>query len=213
MKTISGIIAGHDPGGNNAHGFALLQIKDGKPESIITKTLYTAESVIGELLAHDVIGLGVDTLSCWCTGRSGWRSADLWLRDKYPEVRGSVVNPNNLSGSMALNGMSVLIEARKRWPMVAISETHPKVLYYALVGRKHDYDNNPAHMDDFLSAALNGIELQTSNDHEWDAAISAYATMMGLTGAWENDLHELQAENDCRTVHPCGETYYFWPND
>ena len=55
--------------------------------------------------------------------------------------------------------------------------------------------------------------MRTSNDHEWDAAISAYALLMGITGAWKTDLHELQPEDNCRIVKPCGKTFYYWPND
>ena len=57
-------------------------------------------------------GIGVNTLTAWSTGRAGWRPADRWLRYRYPEVRNSVASPNSLFGSMALNGMSVLMSLR-----------------------------------------------------------------------------------------------------
>jgi len=105
---------GYDPGGNNSHGFALLRIKDNVAIEVEIKTLDTAESILAQISNRDVIGVGVDTLSCWCTGDCGWRPADIWLRKKYPEVRNSVMSPNTLSGSMGINGMLVLIEALKK---------------------------------------------------------------------------------------------------
>ena len=133
MTEINGTIAGYDPGGNNKNGFAVLEIQNGKPVNITIRTLTTSEAVINEIIIiKNIIGLGVDTLSCWSTGNGGWRPADKWLRKKYPEVKNSIIPPNFLSGSMSINGMSVLIEAANISNGITLSETHPKVLYYAL---------------------------------------------------------------------------------
>jgi len=102
MENLTGTLVGYDPGGNGANGFALLKIKDSKPTSISITTLSNVESVINEIKINNIIGLGVDTLSCWSTGHSGWRPADWWLRRKYPEVQNSVMSPNTLSGSMGI---------------------------------------------------------------------------------------------------------------
>ncbi len=209
MSKINGTIVGYDPGGNNSNGLALLTIIDNMATDIVIKTLDNAESILSQISNSDIIGLGVDTLSCWCTGDSGWRPADIWLREKYPEVRNSVMSPNTLSGSMGVNGMSVLIEASRINKDIAISETHPKVLYYALTKRKYNYKTNCLDMDLFLSQEI-GIPIKTNNDHEWDAVISAYALLNGLLGLWPRDLHELPANNG-RIVNPCGRTAYYWP--
>lgn len=213
MKKIDGTIAGYDPGGNGSNGFAILRICDGKPACISVMTLSNAEAVINEVRKNSILGLGVDTLSCWCTGDSGWRPADIWLRKRYPAVRNSIMSPNTLSGSMGINGMSVLIEIASSYSNVTLSETHPKVLYYALTKQKYDYHESHDEMDSFLSNVLGGLKIRTSNDNEWDAAISAYALLMGMSGAWKNDLHELQSKDNCRIVNPCGKTLYYWPND
>jgi hypothetical protein len=212
MVKLNGTIAGYDPGGNDKNGFALLRIKDNKPTSISISTLPNAEAVIQEIQVNDVIGLGVDTLSCWSTGHSGWRPADLWLRQKYQTVLLSVMSPNTLSGSMGINGMAVLIEAAQKSTSIVLSETHPKVLYYALTEQKYNYSENSEKMDSFLSAKLGGLSIKTTNDHEWDAAISAYALFMGMTGGWENDLHKLPLAEKCRIIRPCGPTFYYWPD-
>jgi hypothetical protein len=213
---VSETFVGYDPGGNRAHGLAELQVADGKPISIISRTLRSAEEVIAglEVLAS-VSALGVDTLSCWSTGGGGWRPADRWLREQkqYEKVRNSVTTPNGLFGSMSLNGMAVLVESRRKFPNVMITETHPKVLYFALSGKTHDYKSRKSEMDAFLSDKL-GIprsHFTIGDEHQWDAALSALAAHAGLRGLWRRDLHELAPVKGERLVRPCGATHYYWP--
>ena len=170
---------------------------------------------IGERGARDrdlssVIALGVDTLTCWGTGASGWRPADRWLRKQYKTVQSSVMTPNGLFGSMGLNGMSVLIVARGRSVDVPITETHPEVLYWHMCRQKYDYEHSKAEMDATLSRTL-GTSVAPATEHEWDAALSAFAALEGLTGRWPRDLHKLSVGADERLITPCGDTNYFWP--
>ena len=111
---------------------------------------------------------------------------------------------------MGLNGMGVLIAARRRFADVSITETHPKVLYWQLSGKKYDYETSRTGMDAVLANAL-GISVAPATDHEWDAAISAFAVLEGITGRWTHDLHELPIIEGKRLVTPCGRTRYFWP--
>jgi len=111
---------------------------------------------------------------------------------------------------MGLNGMSVLIALRSSRPDLVVTETHPKVLYNALVGEKYNYASNHDAMDRFLSGALS-TEITTNNDHEWDAVVSVYAVLQGLKGEWETDLHLLPCSENERLIQPCGETNYWWP--
>jgi hypothetical protein len=92
-----------------------------------------------------------------------------------------------------------------------ITETHPKVLYWALEGRKYDYKSNSAQMDSKLSRRL-GIEIHTSNDHEWDAAVSALAALRGMSGDWPHDLFLEEEADGARLVRPCGPVHYWWPD-
>lgn len=208
---LEGTIVGYDPGGNDAHGLALAKFHKGELESIELGTYRTADSVLAAISNHpDTIAIGIDTLTCWSTGASGWRPADRWLKKQYPEITHSIASANSLFGSMGLNGMSVLIEARSQFPDINVSETHPKVLYFELCGRKYDYRNNQRQMDIFLGGSL-GTEIHTENDHEWDAAISVHAVCCGLTGHWRKDLHSLDVEPNERLVTPCGVTQYWWP--
>jgi len=211
--TLNGTIIGYDPGGNSSHGVAKFTFRNGNliHHSVITlKTAFEVIKYVGEI--EDLIALGVDTLTCWSTGESGWRPADRWLRNKYKVIGNSIASANSLFGSMGLNGMSVLISLRKKLPNLLISETHPKVLYYALSQQKYDYKDNHPSMDAYLSALFDEI-VDTNNDHEWDAAISVYAVMKGFVDQWHIDLHQLPTRNDESIIMPCGETKYWWPEE
>jgi len=212
-KSISGQILGYDPGGNNRHGVALLSVDEGKIcEVHLLKTFRTLEQVVRTIEKFwPFVGLGIDTLTCWSTGKSGWRPADHWLRNNYPEVMNSIVAPNALRGSMALNGMSVITLVRKLSSDLFITETHPKVLFWCLTRQRHDYVNLKKRMDKNLVDFL-GNHIETANEHEWDAALSAYAAFKSITRGWTRDLHKLPIRDDERLLFPCGQTCFFWPD-
>lgn len=186
-----------------------------------------------------VQGLGIDTLTYWSSGRSGLRKADEMLRHVFDPVlkeehrkrqgtgaekpfRSSVVALNSLYGSMSVNGMFVLRKLRKSSERAGsssdpwITETHPKVLYFALSGEKYDYYNRREEMNGWLAKEMNmrldGVEESelTKNDHEWDAVISAWAANQGRTGRWETNLvaHKDSANLD----FPAGCVDYRWPH-
>lgn len=209
---VSGVIIGYDPGGNDAHGVAMLRVEGGVPISLQTGTAACADEVMQRVeQALPLIAIGVDTLTCWSSGASGWRPADRWLRSRYPEVQNSVVTPNGLYGSMGLNGMAVLIEARRLQPNLLITETHPKMLHWGLSkGVRYNYRNDHARMNDLLAVAI-GVDVAPNNEHEWDAAISAFAALEGVGGHWTNDLHARPTSASERLIWPCGKTHYYWP--
>lgn len=216
----TGSILGYDPGGKNAHGVALFSFKEGKLMTQKIETVNTSEEVLTFIEnepALDLTAIGIDTLTCWFTGKSGWRPADLFLRSHYKSIIHSITSPNSLFGSMGINGMAVLIALKSSHPDLVISETHPKVLYYALSNQKYNYSNNAAAMDKLLSELFNA-KITTQNDHEWDAVLSIYAALKGITQEWTQDLHnpEIDSKTDPeitgRYIKPCGDSSYWWPN-
>lgn len=208
----SGEVLGYDPGGDGTHGIAVLTVADAAVVSVQTRTLATAEEVIDQgASSRCLLAIGIDTLTCWSTGRCGWRPADRWLRKKYPIALKSVVSPNGLYGSMGLNGMAVLIAVRAYHPDAEITETHPKVLYCHLAGRKYNWDANSEGMTQSLGNWLS-YDLKVSCEHEWDAVLSGYAALQGLTRRWETDLHELGVGSGERLIRPAGDTHYYWPS-
>ena len=210
---MTGTLVGYDPGGNRSHGLALLAIVDGVPHALEVTTCADVEVALRRVeKAGSLLGVGVDTLTCWSTGPSGWRPADRWLRARYPPVQRSVASPNTLYGSMSLSGMAFLLALRARQPGLPVTEAHPKVLYHALTGRRHAYAAEARAMDTLAANAL-GVDVQTANDHEWDAAASALTALSMLRGTWALDLHKLLPADGERIVMPAGPTAYAWPDD
>lgn len=208
---ITGTIIGYDPGGNKHHGLTRLVIENGSIREGTTQSLDNVGQVIKIAQEESsLIAVGVDTLTCWSTGASGWRPADLWLKQKYREIQNSIISPNGLYGSMALNGMALLVSLRNQRPELFITETHPKVLFWFLEREKYDYENKKNLMDKTLMNNL-GVRISPANNHEWDSAISAFVALQSVKGIWKHDLHEMPMASEERLVSPCGATHYFWP--
>lgn len=204
-------IAGHDPGGDGSHGVATIRIDEGVPASIQTDTLRTTEQVI-ELFAAlpSLEAIGIDTLTCWSTGPSGWRPADRWLRQKYSAVSNSIASPNSLFGSMGLNGMAVLLALKQQHPELFVTETHPKVLCWHLANKKYAYQAMKQEMDALLGEMLT-LERAPGTEHEWDAGLSAVVALRAVRGAWRRDLHSMPTVTGERLIWPAGVTSYSWP--
>jgi hypothetical protein len=139
---VSRITFGYDPGGAGANGLAIIKQS---PKSTFVQT-YTVDCVNAAIdwLSNQVNGdcldaAGIDTFLSWATSRSGWRPMDDWLRTQYSAVRGSVFSSNSAAGSMAVQGIALAHRLRGIWQSVTLNETHPKVLYFALTGRKYLY--------------------------------------------------------------------------
>ena len=208
---INGKIVGYDPGGNGSHGVASLLVANNQPIQLSFKTVRNAEAALHWLALEGLpLAAGIDALTILSTGDSGWRPADRWLREQYPGVQNSVVSPNSLYGSMALNGLATMVSLRRACNDVVISETHPKVLYFRLSGIKYDYAARRNAMNAHLAQWL-GVAANTATEHEWDASISCYAVFQGLAGRWATDLHKLPPGHGESLVQPGGPSHYYWP--
>lgn len=209
---MTGTLVGYDPGGNGKHGVARATVRGGEIVKVTTETLDDVEDVIASILdIRTPLGLGVDTLTCWATGPSGWRPADCWLRGHYRDVQHSVASPNSLYGAMSLSGMAVLVAVRQAFPDVFVTETHPKVLYYARFKEHYDYNGPNISVMNARLRQLLAVHVAPHNEHEWDAAMSILSVVRGLAGTWQRDLHALPTASDERLVQPCGRTAYMWP--
>ncbi len=109
--------------------------------------------------------------------------------------------------------MGVLRVIRAEQPSVLVTEAHPKVLYFALSGIKHDWSGGHQQMNQWLAGQLGVGSLSITNDHEWDALISAWACAQGALGRWTLDLHApISGYGPGGTIQqPAGATKYFWP--
>ena len=209
---MTGTVFGYDPGGNGKHGLARATVRDGSILNVTTETLHHVEDVVTSILNIETpLGLGIDTLTCWSTGPSGWRPADHWLRRHYRDVQNSVVAPNSLYGAMSLSGMASLVAVRQAFPDIFVTETHPKVLYYQLFKEPYDYNGPKISVMNKRLSRLLAVDVAPQNEHEWDSAISILAVVRGLHRSWRRDLHALPTKPGERLVQPCGTTAYVWP--
>lgn len=206
----SRIFLGYDPGGIGANGAAILTISPERVPEVRVGTFDHVDEVLRwfRTRAADQTpeAAGIDSFLSWSSGRSGWRPMDEYLRQEFPRVRNSVFSSNSAAGSMAIQGMGMAIRLRQVWPTIHLNETHPKVLYYALAQRRY-YSG-----DALVQWLVNLVGLDDppaiTNDHEWDALISAWATLQGLDGTW---CRNLMPENHDMLI-PSGRVSYFWPD-
>lgn len=205
------ICLGYDPGGGGAHGVAALH-----GDRVENDTLRTAREATDWLLSRCRVGekvvLGVDTLTLWSSGPSGWRPADRELRARYPRAQNSIISPNSIFGSMPLNGAVVMRRLAEGVPGIRITETHPKVLWFALTGTPYNYADQSELMQQSLDGWIGLGPLQYHSEHAWDALISAYAAREWSLGNWLTDLHDRPASPEEDLVPVCpGSAHYAWP--
>jgi Protein of unknown function (DUF429) len=209
----SEIFLGFDPGGNGKYGVALLSGTDLSCCAVETTATAFEWAKRGCGLKKPVAA-GIDTLLHWSDRRSGWRAADCSLRAKYPTMKRSVVAPSSLYGAMVIGGMALAMRCRKNWQKIILNETHPKVLFYHFFewsyGGKQDARAREERLAKAIRCfeALSGLSLPSRTDeHAFDAALSAWATREGCRKGWD-DL----ADHDRDLVFPIEDgVHYFWP--
>jgi hypothetical protein len=222
----AGYVIGYDPGGNDRHGIAALRVeqRDGRWMSLdlFVATGGSLEDVVRwvDTACRDVpiVAAGVDTLTEWNSGRSGYRPADLWLIHHYRDAAKSVIAPASLYGAMVINGGGLLIRLKDRFKAdrTILTEAHPKVCYRAITGEKANWKASRARMTAWLISEL-GVgraqDICVQDDHRFDAATAALAALRGLNRDWTLDLHALPGENYSGRIQFCGPTHYWWPSD
>ena len=210
---VSGWVLGYDPGGNDKHGVAALQVQGGQATRLCAATCSTSGEAVGWLVQYpEPLAVGFDTLLAWSSARSGDRPADRALRAHYPEVAASVVYPNALYGAMCVNGALVARRLADKNPTVVLRfvETHTKVMYFALAVMRYDWQNQQGGMVSMLTAWLGLEHLEIHGEHAYDAALSAYAALEDLRGNWPFNLLDLPPNGE-RLVFPVGPATYPWP--
>lgn len=196
-------IVGYDPGGEGANGVAVVEVglEGGRWNPIAPLRVKAARSLRdavtwlnGTCRDGRIVAAGIDTLTEWNSGTGGWRPADSWLRRTYPTVAKSIVSPNYLSGSMAVNGAAflTLLAPRLRADGTMVTEAHPKVCFFAMTGKKHAWADEKVDMEAWLLQEL-GVDASAVDfgreDHCFDAGLALLAAIRGLNGDWSVDLH------------------------
>lgn len=197
------LLLGYDPGGDAKHGVAAVRADRSFTVSVVecatvASVECAAQWFLSRMAGAKRVALGVDTLTVWSSGPKGWRPADRRLKAAYPLAKKSILASNSLHGAMSVNGMALITILRGRHPMMVVTETHPKILWYALTSSQYDYARLPGAMNGRLGTWLGAPAsapaiASPQNDHEWDALASAYAGP------------------DESVVMPGGQTSFFWP--
>lgn len=221
----TGCFLGYDPGGIAGNGVAALEVVSGRVVTCRTCSRRNAaeswlwfKEAIDKKKDGEVLGIGVDTLTYWGRGDSGRREADFCLRRKYNTVHTSVMSPNRLAGAMLLPGAIVLLRLRANDPALYVTETHPKVLFHALTGKKRIYKEvglgaRNRWLGEIMGMA--GHEWDCVDDHQWDALISAWAAYRGYESKrrradWRNLVED---EKKSQIEFPAGCVEYRWPDE
>lgn len=198
------VFLGFDPGGGSTFGVAMLS-QSAVTAFTVSSVTEAIEWAVAQCRDRRVTAAGIDTLLHWSTAPGGWRPADRYLRASYPNARSSVLSPNGLYGSMAIGGMALAMRLRGCWPNIVLNETHPKVLFSALTGDRYRKAAIASAVESFLAYTKLTV-VGTLNEHEFDAAMSAWAARAGLFGDWD-DLVEAGAD----LLFPVGPVKYLWP--
>jgi hypothetical protein len=219
-----GYVIGYDPGGNGRHGFAALRVEERggrwEPLDLFVTTGGSLQDMVRwvDTVCRNtrIVAAGVDTLTEWNSGHSGYRPADLWLIRNYRDVARSVIAPASLYGAMVINGGGLLVQLKERFHAdgTVVTEAHPKVCYRAITGDKADWKAHREQMTAWLIGELgvgDPAEICVADDHRFDAATSALAALRGLNGDWRLDLHALPDEGYSGRIRFCDPTHYWWP--
>ena len=72
--------------------------------------------------------------------------------------------------------MGLALELRRHLPNIRLNETHPKVLFYAITGKRYRPADLASAVEWFASYSSLTIIGDISNDDQFDALLSAWAT-------------------------------------
>ena len=127
------------------------------------------------------LGVGVDTPLWWSSGLSGWRHADQWLICQYPQAKKTVMPINSIRGAVLIQGFLFAAELRRRFPNLAVTEAHPKLVLHA---RDQSFD---ALAQEF-GLTVDSQTVDEENDDRRDAILAALTAREGFSGKWTRDL-------------------------
>jgi hypothetical protein len=134
-------LLGLDPGGIGNFGWCITRDSSNLPVTPIASGLSdSASQAIKAALAalpvgHTLCSAGIDAPLYW--SRAGSRVADELVRTAIrsfgaPQAAGTVQGINSLRGACLVQGMLAAIELREKFPLLLITEAHPKALRWLL---------------------------------------------------------------------------------
>ena len=194
---------GADPGGAGKFGVAVLDSDGSATTALVDCTDEAFAYVLEHIREESPQAVGIDAPLWWSSGRSGSRSADLRLKNQYPNRASSVQAINSLWGSVLIQGVLFAHLLRARFPKIGLTEAHPK-LVLAAAGR--DYWQR------ILEGLTSNVTLDDPKDDRRDALIAAVAAREGSCGAWPEDLfRDLPPSEANPSASWLGPIHYYWP--
>lgn len=208
------VVLGFDPGGDGQFGWAVLE-RNGRrtPRTRKTGMSSHAEGALASSLAcissdDALLGAGIDSPLYW-TPR-GERVADRRIRQRIhelgaPSAAGTVQHPNSLRGACVVQGPTMALLLRRRFPDIQITEAHPKALLWTL-----GLANSQRRPEEVSVADLTGLVTceAVACEHERDAVLGAVAAfaMSDRLPPWRDLLAEEQ-----EAILVAGEVAYWFP--
>jgi hypothetical protein len=171
------LVAGFDPGGANAFGWAVLSGTCAEPTLIAGGVVTGARNAVAQAslhLLHAPAAVGIDAPLFWSP--NGDRRADAYVRTCVCAAGGrggTVGHVNSLKGACLVEGAIAARAAQTAWPAARVTEAHPKALVLV----------SPA-----ARAFAGRAELQGEGHHLRDAALGAFTALAMLEGAagWQD---------------------------
>jgi hypothetical protein len=202
---------GFDPGGKS--GVALLRVEEAKASIFAFDVTSVREAIdwcTAKLDGSYPRGIGVDAFLHWSVSKSGWRAADIRLRERYVPLRNSIICSNSTYGSMAIQGMAFAMEASRLWPQATVNEVHPKIIFSELAASAYERDGTTSAVkqrEGFWNSRDVCFEGKLESEHQFDAALGAWVTFRAIKEGYP-DLIE---RTDGDLLLPLPNVKYFWP--
>ncbi len=190
------LVAGLDPGGANAFGWAIVSGTFEAPRFLVGGVCSGARSATAEVKKHlssELAAVGIDAPMFWSS--LGDRRADVHVRKLVCDSRGhqgTVSHVNSLRGACLVEGAIAARLVRESWPNAEITEAHPKALL-KVCAEVQEFSALPA--------------IQSSGHHLRDAALAALSAlaMLERRPSWQ-DLAALEPE----ALYPLGVGCAYW---
>ncbi len=195
------IYLGFDPGGKKNFGWAVcssaantLRVLNTGTARHSAEAMAEVEKALSNISEGDhVVGAGIDAPLLWV--ENGRRKVDELLQTVIgklgaPSPYGTVQHINSLWGACIVQGVMLANLLHRRFPALAITESHPKALLYLLGIANAEKEPGEVTIADLAEHV--SYDNECVSEHERDAilgALTAFAQNQKLPG-WRNLLED-----------------------
>lgn len=213
------VLIGFDPGGasnGGSFGWCVCKNTTELPVTILANGLAAhAEGAVNrvtEWLDENngvATGVGIDAPLYWTP--TGNRTVETIVRRRMmqmgaPHAEGTVQHINSLRGACVVQGVICGLLLRKKFPRIALSESHPKAILWLSDLIPEDSSPGKIRVSDIES--LRSDQQGKYSEHERDAALAALSAwaMCHQPAGWL----DLKASEEHEVILPIGENIAYW---